>query len=104
FHEMIAVFFLDRCFLVLLFFFFFSSRRRHTRSKRDRSSDVCSSDLSVVSGGAHRALRPGPFPQDRVPRADTGRVRNANHGTEAAGWNTGPPPSHAAVVWRPRRV
>src|SRR5437868_10364682 len=27
------------------FFFFFSSRRRHTRSKRDWSSDVCSSDL-----------------------------------------------------------
>src|SRR5699024_12083279 len=29
----------------LLFIFFFSSRRRHTRSKRDWSSDVCSSDL-----------------------------------------------------------
>src|SRR5699024_11406212 len=29
--------------------FFFSSRRRHTRSKRDWSSDVCSSDLSYVS-------------------------------------------------------
>src|SRR5699024_2830665 len=28
--------------------FFFSSRRRHTRSKRDWSSDVCSSDLSYV--------------------------------------------------------
>src|SRR5207249_10693008 len=28
-----------------LLFFFFSSRRRHTRSKRDWSSDVCSSDL-----------------------------------------------------------
>src|SRR5207249_9161529 len=28
-----------------LIFFFFSSRRRHTRSKRDWSSDVCSSDL-----------------------------------------------------------
>src|SRR5699024_12048566 len=27
--------------------FFFSSRRRHTRSKRDRSSDVCSSDLGL---------------------------------------------------------
>src|SRR2546421_11391941 len=27
--------------------FFFSSRRRHTRSDRDWSSDVCSSDLSV---------------------------------------------------------
>src|SRR5699024_11369808 len=29
--------------------FFFSSRRRHTRSKRDWSSDVCSSDLEVVT-------------------------------------------------------
>src|SRR5699024_8951689 len=28
-----------------LIIFFFSSRRRHTRSKRDWSSDVCSSDL-----------------------------------------------------------
>src|SRR5438874_13634369 len=27
------------------YFFFFSSRRRHTRSLRDWSSDVCSSDL-----------------------------------------------------------
>src|SRR5699024_11919221 len=31
-----------------LVLFFFSSRRRHTRSKRDWSSDVCSSDLSEV--------------------------------------------------------
>src|SRR5699024_11781052 len=31
-----------------LFFFFFSSRRRHTRSKRDWSSDVCSSDLLFI--------------------------------------------------------
>src|SRR5207249_5229325 len=29
----------------LVIVFFFSSRRRHTRSKRDWSSDVCSSDL-----------------------------------------------------------
>src|SRR5699024_11669188 len=28
--------------------FFFSSRRRHTRSKRDWSSDVCSSDLAIL--------------------------------------------------------
>src|SRR2546421_10638221 len=28
-----------------MLFFFFSSRRRHTRSDRDWSSDVCSSDL-----------------------------------------------------------
>src|SRR6266496_4344309 len=31
--------------------FFFSSRRRHTRSLRDWSSDVCSSDLSANEGG-----------------------------------------------------
>src|SRR5699024_11249389 len=30
---------------VVCVLFFFSSRRRHTRSKRDWSSDVCSSDL-----------------------------------------------------------
>src|SRR5215469_12404474 len=30
-----------------MFFFFFSSRRRHTRSLRDWSSDVCSSDLYI---------------------------------------------------------
>src|SRR5699024_11558284 len=29
--------------------FFFSSRRRHTRSKRDWSSDVCSSDLTFFA-------------------------------------------------------
>src|SRR5699024_11358858 len=31
--------------------FFFSSRRRHTISKRDCSSDVCSSDLGAASPG-----------------------------------------------------
>src|SRR5437868_7977662 len=42
--------------------FFFSSRRRHTRSKRDWSSDVCSSDLkrsttqNIVIGGAAGAV------------------------------------------------
>src|SRR5712664_1356953 len=30
-----------------MIFFLFSSRRRHTRSDRDWSSDVCSSDLSL---------------------------------------------------------
>src|SRR2546428_11180085 len=29
----------------MCYYFFFSSRRRHTRSDRDWSSDVCSSDL-----------------------------------------------------------
>src|SRR5438105_13333394 len=31
--------------------FFFSSRRRHTRSTRDWSSDVCSSDLGALARG-----------------------------------------------------
>src|SRR5699024_11861896 len=34
--------------------FFFSSRRRHTRSKRDWSSDVCSSDLKKSGPPAAR--------------------------------------------------
>src|SRR5699024_11395148 len=32
-----------------LVLFFFSRRRRHTRSKRDWSSDVCSSDLCALA-------------------------------------------------------
>src|SRR5699024_11701102 len=40
----------ERVVVVIRYFccFFFSSRRRHTRSKRDWSSDVCSSDLTSV--------------------------------------------------------
>src|SRR5690349_23362942 len=41
----------------LWFFFFFSSRRRHTRSLRDWSSDVCSSDLGGADEGGHVAGR-----------------------------------------------
>src|SRR5437867_10002174 len=35
--------------IIVVIFFFFSSRRRHTRSYGDWSSDVCSSDLFLVS-------------------------------------------------------
>src|SRR5699024_11272416 len=42
--------------LNLFLLFFFSSRRRHTRSKRDWSSDVCSSDLGVVDVGERPAF------------------------------------------------
>src|SRR2546421_8322433 len=41
---------MDSC-SILLIFFFFSSRRRHTRSDRDWSSDVCSSDLLPFGKG-----------------------------------------------------
>src|SRR5699024_7980050 len=45
-------------------FVVFSSRRRHTRSKRDWSSDVCSSDLPGQSGVT-------PWV---TPRSDLGRA------------------------------
>src|SRR5699024_12128716 len=38
----------------VIFYFVFSSRRRHTRSKRDWSSDVCSSDLKCPFHSYHR--------------------------------------------------
>src|SRR5437868_15519876 len=49
-----------------LFLFFFSSRRRHTRSKRDWSSDVCSSDLpsrnrASIRPMVRRSLRSSSF-------------------------------------------
>src|SRR6478672_9128542 len=48
-----------------MFFFFFSSRRRHTRSDRDWSSDVCSSDL--VAPAVRRRTAPVQLPGGRRP-------------------------------------
>src|SRR5690349_22770700 len=47
------------CSVMFLFFFFFSSRRRHTRSLRDWSSDVCSSDL-LLQGAPTAAVSASP--------------------------------------------
>src|SRR5690349_25124562 len=43
-------------------YIFFSSRRRHTRSLRDWSSDVCSSDLPTLQPVADTVLRSEPEP------------------------------------------
>src|SRR2546421_5790321 len=51
--EWLRILGLAMCFSLCLFFFFFSSRRRHTRSDRDWSSDVCSSDLIGIYGGSY---------------------------------------------------
>src|SRR5450432_2490782 len=48
---------------LFLLFFFFSSRRRHTRSDRDWSSDVCSSDLLAL----RERLFPPLFASTTVP-------------------------------------
>src|SRR5699024_5207729 len=68
------------CFLsqfVLRVFFFFSSRSRHTSSKRDWSSDVCSSDLLRPRRHAHRRR-----PLQRRPGRGGTRARRAG-GTAA---------------------
>src|SRR5699024_10887133 len=71
----------------MVIFFFCASRRRHTRSKRDWSSDVCSSDLRaadrnprgsgrdspVVAGDADPAVR-GTAVLLRIPRVRRARV------------------------------
>src|SRR5207249_6451125 len=69
--------------------FFFSSRRRHTRSKRDWSSDVCSSDLATTpttrpstptprgrSRGAACRRTTSPAPRSSIPtrRSEERRV------------------------------
>src|SRR5438067_725701 len=58
---------------------FFSSRRRHTRSKRDWSSDVCSSDL------------PRHAPAGRAPRHRRSRLRDGRPDPAAAHADGGGP-------------
>src|SRR5437868_7956569 len=48
-------------------FFFISSSRRHTRSKRDWSSDVCSSDLLYADDYAGQNGFDHPLPDDPLP-------------------------------------
>src|SRR5207249_9641568 len=56
--------------------FFFSSRRRHTRSKRDWSSDVCSSDLDNI------------YDDKSGKRRVTGPVEYAIDGKDETAWGT----------------
>src|SRR5204863_9459693 len=60
------VFFFSYVFFFFFFFFFFSSRRRHTRSLRDWSSDVCSSDLGLDDGARRRYSIAATLHLDRV--------------------------------------
>src|SRR5256885_2925786 len=69
------------CLLRSCFVFFFSSRRRHTRLQGDWSSDVCSSDLELLSKqdlwlAALKNLRAGLMPPEKKPRpSDQEKVR-----------------------------
>src|SRR5207247_7613084 len=66
------------CFYIVLLFFFFSSRRRHTRSTRDWSSDVCSSDLPA--------------------EVDNGVRVSGNGGTVVISWNLAPCATSSALM------
>src|SRR5690349_12795785 len=63
--------------------FFFSSRRRHTRSLRDWSSDVCSSDL--IAGPPARVRDVGAAPRrGRRPAPGRGRRMGSRRRRPAA--------------------
>src|SRR5438105_6912234 len=51
--------------------FFFSSRRRHTRSTRDWSSDVCSSDLAKKTRASPQVCRRTAVQKSRRIRCQT---------------------------------
>src|SRR5699024_12144260 len=53
------------------YYFFFSSRRRHTRSKRDWSSDVCSSDLWPTTHSGAGKTRYSAIPTLTAPKVCT---------------------------------
>src|SRR5699024_11879725 len=82
-------------------FFFFSSRRRHTRSKRDWSSDVCSSDLTPTA-------RSGVTLRPEVPSASTAVAativgtppKSAPHTGTASTATTAPPSRSTAKIGR----
>src|SRR6266536_4613756 len=64
--------------MYIMSFFFFSSRRRHTRSTRDWSSDVCSSDLACVVAGLAGIATGLPGCRQPPVAPASGALRGAN--------------------------
>src|SRR6266496_5128958 len=75
----------------MCFFFFFSSRRRHTRSLRDWSSDVCSSDLA----GCLAAAMAGAAATPALADYGTG----ARYQVEISANNVGGVPGDGVWLW-----
>src|SRR5690349_19065180 len=114
FSSFFFVFFFFLFYMCLIFFFFFSSRRRHTRSLRDWSSDVCSSDLvprgrgrlhllheKARDGLSHGGPRSGAPRRDHHPRTGTHRPGPAGAALPGGRGGTRLVPAPAAGV--PRR-
>src|SRR5699024_2821324 len=79
--------------------FFFSSRRRHTRSKRDWSSDVCSSDLTECLHPLTDLLGTlAQTGQDAAARYGAGGW-TAHHNTDPWGHAYAVGGSTSAIVW-----
>src|SRR5206468_9356948 len=104
-------------------FFFFSSRRRHTRSDRDWSSDVCSSDLTRRLSGcelriaesagvsaAWPARRPGPASAPTISHPVTQTARRIPYNSETVALalchtvNNSSKPQAASRKWRNLRL
>src|SRR5699024_12155341 len=69
--------------------FFFSSRRRHTRSKRDWSSDVCSSDLLFTFASQVDKENVWQFViSDQDLGTSTSRVEIVNTTSNYRGWRS----------------
>src|SRR6267378_7311022 len=61
--------------------FFFSSRRRHTRSLRDWSSDVCSSDVRAIEGSDAIRLSAGELQRVGLAKNRRERIHDAAPGS-----------------------
>src|SRR6266704_4771297 len=71
--------------------FFFSSRRRHTRSQRDWSSDVCSSDLLTLVLSAEAA--------PSLDGAEAWRRRERHEKQVVGAWKRARPEARRAPEW-----
>src|SRR5206468_10481240 len=72
--------------------FFFSSRRRHTRSDRDWSSDVCSSDLRPATH-----LRSVVLPELLRPRRTKNSFSSTCKSTPSTAWTLSAPVLNALL-------
>src|SRR5690349_23085384 len=86
------------CFFYVIFFF--SSRRRHTRSLRDWSSDVCSSDLLARSASTP-CTWPSVLPiRLRIPWERLNRPRTPKTGIDRSEEHTSELQSRRDLVCR----
>src|SRR5699024_12440109 len=88
--------------MVRLLAIFFASRRRHTSSKRDWSSDVCSSDLGYAIRRGGRRSRGRRAPGRSHSRA-TGPPPRRRGSRWAAGRGPRPPAKIGRASCRERR-